>query len=124
MSLIDDLVFCLKPRCPLCRKGRLYRPWTVSVVEMCDVCDAPLGQHDIGDGAAVFLLFILGFSIVPLAWVLELAVSPPLWAQAVIWSIVGTAMVAILLPATKAYIVMLEWRHLKNDKNESAKKEN
>jgi uncharacterized protein (DUF983 family) len=115
MSLVDDLVFCLKPRCPLCRKGRLYRPWTVSVVEKCAVCAAPLGQHDIGDGAAVFLLFILGFSIVPLAWVLELAFSPPLWVQAFIWSVVGTAMVAILLPATKAYIVMLEWRHLKKD---------
>lgn len=115
MSLSEDILFCLKPRCPLCRKGKLYRPWTVSVVEKCDVCDAPLGAHDIGDGAAVFVMFILCFSLVPLAWIFELMVEPPLWVHAVLWTAVGLAVIAALLPATKAYIIMLEWRHVRKD---------
>lgn len=113
MSLSDDIRFCMKPRCPLCRKGRLYRPWTVSVVEQCDVCAAPLGRHDIGDGAAVFIMFILCFSLVPMAWVFELIFTPPLWVHAVLWTVVGLAVIAVLLPATKAYIILLEWRHLR-----------
>lgn len=124
MSLADDISFCLKPRCPLCRKGRLYRPWTVSVVEKCDVCDAPLGAHDIGDGAAVFIMFILCFSIVPMAWVFELMFSPPLWVHAVLWTVVGLGAIAVMLPATKAYIIMLEWRHLKKDREAREKKDN
>lgn len=113
MSLSDDIRFCMKPRCPLCRKGRLYRSWTVSVVEQCDVCAAPLGRHDIGDGAAVFIMFILCFSLVPMAWVFELIFTPPLWVHAVLWTVVGLAVIAVLLPATKAYIILLEWRHLR-----------
>lgn len=120
MAIMDDLVFCLKPRCPLCRSGRLYRPWTVSVVEKCDVCDAPLGEHDIGDGAAVFLIFILCFSIVPLSWVLELLYAPPLWVQVILWTIVSAIAVAVMLPATKAYIIMLEWRHVKKAETPAA----
>lgn len=111
MSLFQDIVFCIKPRCPVCRKGRLYRPWTVSVVDRCDTCDARLGDHDIGDGAAVFLLFILCFSIIPLAWAFELWVAPPLWVHAVLWGVVTLALIAIMLPASKAYIILLEWRH-------------
>lgn len=115
MPLADDILFCLKPRCPVCRKGRLYRPYTVSVVEHCDICRAPLGEHDIGDGAAVFVMFILCFSIVPFALLFEMLAAPPLWAHAVVWTVVGLGIIAVLLPGVKAYIIMLEWRHLKRD---------
>jgi uncharacterized protein (DUF983 family) len=115
MSLTEDILFSFKPRCPVCRKGRLFRPWTVSVVDKCAACGAPLGDHDIGDGATVFVMFILCVSLVPMAWIVELLFSPPLWAHALIWSVVGLGMVALFLPATKAYIIMLEWRHLRRD---------
>jgi uncharacterized protein (DUF983 family) len=106
-----DMRFCLRPRCPHCRQGRLYRPWTISVVDRCAVCGAQLGLHDIGDGAAVFLTFILSFTLVPMAWVLELMAAPPLWVHAVVWGAVGLAMIILILPALKAYIILLEHRH-------------
>lgn len=83
------------------------------MVDKCAGCGAPLGNHDIGDGAAVFLLFILCFSIIPVAWGLELWLSPPLWLHAVLWTAVGLGVIALLLPAVKAYIVLLEFRHRK-----------
>jgi uncharacterized protein (DUF983 family) len=113
LSAIDDFIFCLKPRCPLCRKGPLFRPWTTTVVEKCASCGAALGAHDIGDGASVFLLFILCFSIIPFAWGLELLIAPPLWVHAVLWTVVSLALIALLMPAVKAYIIMLEFRHRK-----------
>ncbi len=111
MSLAQDLLFCLKPRCPACRKGRLFQPRSVSVVETCGNCGAHLGQNDVGDGAAVLLIFILGFLLVPAAWFFELAVAPPLWVHVVLWGAVALGMIAVLLPATKAYVILLEYRH-------------
>jgi uncharacterized protein (DUF983 family) len=109
--MIDDFRFCLKPRCPLCRQGRLFKPWSITVVDKCDHCGENLSAHDIGDGASVFLLFILCFSIIPMAWLLELSFAPPLWAHVIIWGIASFGMIAVLLPATKAYIILLEYRH-------------
>lgn len=111
MSLLTDLKFCLKPCCPVCRGGRLFRPFSITVVDACSACGEKLSAHDVGDGASVFLLFILCFSIIPMAWGVELLIAPPLWAHVVLWGIVGLGMIGVLLPAVKAYIILLEYRH-------------
>ncbi len=113
-SLWRDLRFCLRPRCPQCQQGRLFRPWTITPVERCEVCGARLDMHDIGDGAAVFLMFILCFTLVPLAWVFELVFEPALWVHVVLWTAVGLGMIGLMLPALKAYIILLEYRHRPN----------
>lgn len=113
MALLQDIAFCLKPRCPVCRKGRLYRPRTISVVDKCADCGAGLGQHDIGDGASVFFIFIFGFTVVPVAWWFETLFHPPLWVHGVLWTAVMLVLILLLLPAVKCYIILLEWRHLK-----------
>lgn len=95
----------------MCRKGRLFEPLSVKVVGVCGTCGAKLGQHDVGDGASVFLIFFLGFSIIPLAWVFELWAEPPLWVHAILWGCVAMGMIALLLPAVKAFIILLEYRH-------------
>lgn len=113
MGFFKDLSFCLKPRCPVCRQGKLFKQHSITVVDTCVMCNTPLGTHDIGDGAAVFMIFLFGFTIVPLAWGLELLFSPPMWAQALIWTCVVLGIIALILPAIKAYLILLEYRHLK-----------
>ena len=81
------------------------------MVDSCDVCGQPLAAHDIGDGAAVFLIFFLGVTLIPLAWAVELWLAPPLWVHGVVWTLAGLGIIALLLPATKAYIMLLEHRH-------------
>ena len=81
------------------------------MVESCAVCGHPLARRDIGDGAAVFLILLLGFTLIPLAWVCELWLAPPLWVHGVVWTLVGLGVIALLLPAIKAYIMLLEHRH-------------
>jgi len=85
----------------------------MTVMPECVECHAKLGAHDIGDGASVFLLFFLGFTIVPLAWKFETLVHPPLWVHGVVWLPVMLGLIALLLPAVKCYIILLEWRHRK-----------
>lgn len=115
MTLLKDVLFCLKPRCPVCQRGRLFRPGSVTVVETCDACGTKLGAHDVGDGAAVFLIFLLGFLIIPLAWMLDLALTPPIWVHAVLWGSVALGLILLILPTAKAYIVLLEYRHRPGD---------
>ncbi len=111
MSLISDIRFALKPRCPVCQRGRLFEPVSVTVVKECADCKTNLGAHDIGDGAAVFLIFFLGFTIIPIAWAFEVMFAPPLWVHPVLWGSVSLGLIALILPAAKAYIILLEYRH-------------
>ena len=99
----------------MCRRGRLFKTYSLNVVDECAECKTKLGRHDIGDGAAVFLIFFLGFTIVPLAWSFEKAFAPPLWVHGVLWGIVSLLLIALILPAAKAFIILLEYRHRPGD---------
>ena len=111
MSFADDIAFSFRPRCPVCRKGGLFRPRSLTVVDQCAECGAKLGAHDVGDGAAVFLIFFLGFTLVPMAWMLDRLFSPPLWLNGLLSTLVLIGLIFLLLPAVKAYIILLEFRH-------------
>ena len=102
--------------CPKCHKGRLFKGrFSLSVVDTCDYCKFPLGKNDSGDGPAVFLIFILGFLLVPLALWLEVLMSPPLWVQGVLWTIVAMGICFFLMQPLKTYVIALQIRHRPND---------
>ena len=111
LSFFSDLIFALKPRCPVCQRGRLFKPYSVDTAQECDVCHANLSLYTVGDGASVFLIFLLGATIIPTAWLFECLFHPPLWVHAVLWGCVALGLIVIILPAVKAYIIMLEYRH-------------
>lgn len=110
MSLIRDALQALRCRCPACGQGRIFDR-SLNVVSVCDACGADLAGNDVGDGAVVFLLFILGFIIAPLAWLFDLWLAPPLWMHAIIWTVVALVMAVGLLPVVKSYVMLLEFRH-------------
>lgn len=83
----------------------------MTVVGECSVCRTRLGRHDVGDGASVLLIFLLGFSLIPIAWAFELSFAPPLWVHVMLWGMVALGMIALILPRAKAFIIMLEYRH-------------
>jgi len=85
----------LRSRCPRCGRGRLFVGF-LTVVERCPECGLGFQGHDAGDGPAVAAIFILGFGIVGLAWLVEGLVSPPLWVHAALW-IPGTVVGTVLL---------------------------
>ena len=111
LILAEDLKFVLNPRCPVCRAAPLFKRHSITVVDTCAKCGAKLGDHDIGDGASVFLIFLFGFLLIPMAWAFERAFHPPLWVHPVLWGSVALGLMAFLLPRIKAYIILLEWRH-------------
>jgi len=109
-GLFSDLGFAMQRRCPACRKGKLFSSF-LTITKTCPECGASLGDHDIGDGASVFLIFLLGFLLMPLAWLIDLKFTPPIWLHLIYIGGLGALAVFFLMPAVKAYILLLEYRH-------------
>lgn len=100
----------MKCRCPRCGEGKLFQSY-LKVRPVCDACGLNLSQQDSGDGPAVFVMFIVGFLIIPLALWMELALSPPFWLQMLIWpaAIIGSSLA--LLQPLKAAMIALEYKN-------------
>lgn len=96
--------------CPRCGRGRLFDGF-LSVVERCAVCGLALGRNDTGDGPAVFLTFILGGLVVPVALLVAMRWDWPLWLHALVWSVVILGLALGMLRPAKAYVIALQYRH-------------
>ena len=81
---VSPLSAGLRCKCPRCGQGPLFSGF-LTVAERCSRCNLDLGKADSGDGPAVFMIFILGAAVVPLALWVESAFSPPLWLHAILW---------------------------------------
>lgn len=103
-------------KCPRCKEGGLYcSRFDLKLVEHCPVCGLDLAGNDSADGPAVFLIFILGFLLVPLALLFDAFFSPPLWVHAVLWGVVALFITLGLLKPVKAYIIALQYKHRPGD---------
>ncbi|MGM0423164.1 MAG: DUF983 domain-containing protein [Pseudomonadota bacterium] len=115
-EVFQDFLFALKCKCPVCETGDLFESrWSFVPKEHCDHCGTHLRDQDVGDGAIVLLIFVLGFTLVPAALIWEVVSAPPVWLQGLVWTAVGMATIFWLTPAIKAYIMLLQYRHRKAD---------
>jgi uncharacterized protein (DUF983 family) len=97
-------------RCPRCGRGKLYRGF-LKVAERCPACGLDLSGADAADGPAVFIIFILGALVVPMALLTEAWFAPPLWVHMVLWGpLILVGAIALLRPF-KAIMVAIQYRH-------------
>ena len=112
----DDLKIGLRCRCPKCATGDIFpSSFSLSLKDVCDSCGLDLSKNDNADGPAVFLIFILGFLLVPLALVLDFRFEIPLWGHAVGWTFVTLGLTLGGLRPLKAYIMALQYHHRPRD---------
>ena len=100
----------LRGRCPRCGEGRLFHGY-LKIGETCEACGLDFRGEDAGDGPAVFIMFAVGFIVVPLALVTEVAFTPPLWLHMVLWIPVAVGLILIMLPPFKATLYALQYTH-------------
>jgi uncharacterized protein (DUF983 family) len=100
----------LKCCCPQCGEGRLFKGF-ITTVERCEVCGLALARGDSGDGPAVFLTFVLGFTVVPIALWVAMSVDWPLWLHTIVWGVVILGLTMGMLRPAKAYLTALQFRH-------------
>jgi len=106
----SPLIAGLACRCPRCGAGRLFDGY-LTVRPSCEICGLDLADHDTGDGPAVFVIFILGAVVVPVALAVDAAFAPPLWAHAVLWAGAVLGGTLALLRPLKGLMVALHYRH-------------
>ena len=83
----------------------------LTVAERCTECGLDLRKADSGDGPAVFIIFILGFLIVPPALIFEAIAAPPLWLHMVIWPPLVLIGALALLRPMKGLMIALQYHH-------------
>jgi uncharacterized protein (DUF983 family) len=97
-------------RCPRCGQGPLFAGY-LRIAPNCPHCSLDYALFDVGDGASVFVILIVGFLVVGAALITEITWSPPYWVHAVLW----LPAVAILtlggLRLAKSTLMVLQYRH-------------
>lgn len=112
----DMIRLGLKGLCPRCREGSLFKPGlTLELRDKCDNCDLDLKKNDTADGPAVFLIFILSFSLVPLALVVDALYDWSLWMHTIVWGALALLLTVGSLRPLKAYIIALQYKHRPRD---------
>jgi uncharacterized protein (DUF983 family) len=96
-------------RCPNCGKGRLFQTF-INFAPRCEACGVSFGKADVGDGAAVFVMFIVGALVVPAAFILQKLGVGNLANLAI--TCVATIVLSLgLLRPIKALLFALQFKH-------------
>mgnify|MGYP003624327818 CR=1 FL=1 len=114
LKLIKTALFC---RCPKCNKSGIFKQglFNFDLEENCTSCGLDLTRSDSADGPAVFLIFILGFLLVPLALIVEVKVGWPTWLHVAVWGTLGLIITLWALKPIKALVIALQYRFRTSD---------
>lgn len=97
-------------KCPRCGQGDLYDSF-LGLRDSCAACGLDYAKADAGDGPAVFVMFIVGFVAVVVAFVARFAWY---WSIAASFALSGAvtviATLALLRPL-KALLIALQFQH-------------
>jgi uncharacterized protein (DUF983 family) len=108
-------------KCPKCKIGDLYKPGlTMDLRDTCESCGLDFTCNDSADGPAVFMIFILGFLLVPLALFTDSLWHWPVWVHAIVWGVIALNLTLGALRPLKAYIIALQYKHRASDWGESS----
>lgn len=101
-------------RCPRCGQSRLFQGF-LSIVPRCERCGLRLSAQDSGDGAAAFIILIVGFVVVGAALVVEVRYGPPVWLHLALWLPLATLLCLGLMRPFKGALIGLQYRHRRHE---------
>jgi len=94
--------------CPECGQGRLFSRY-LKVAPHCEICGADNTIYPSDDFPPYLTILAAGHLLVPLIFMVERGLAPPLWLQAAIWTPVTLLLCLGLLPVMKGATVGLCW---------------
>ena len=102
-------------KCPKCGEGAIFQgplvTGNLALVDQCDKCGFDLTAADPGDGAQVFVIFILGALSAILGAILYVSLALPTWLLLTILFIVVLVAAVWMLRVIKATFVALQFHH-------------
>ncbi len=81
----------------------------ITFAPRCKNCGLDFAAFNVGDGAASFIILIVGAIVVGLAMWLELSVGPPWYVHVVLWGPLTLLLSLALMRVTKAALLALEF---------------
>ncbi|MEQ1931313.1 MAG: DUF983 domain-containing protein [Parvularculaceae bacterium] len=100
----------LSGKCPRCGQGALFEGY-LKIKDRCAACGLDFSKADAGDGPAVFVIFIVGFAAVALAFVARFVFFAPIAVAFLIAGGFAVLVILGLLRPMKATLVALQFRH-------------
>ena len=100
----------LRGKCPQCGEGSLFKGF-LSFHDRCEACHADFTIEDAGDGPTVFVIFLVGIFIVPMALGFSMVVNAPLWLTYLIWIPIIILVSLLLLRLLRGVMFNLQWKH-------------
>ncbi len=83
----------------------------LAIAPGCAACGADFTSADVGDGAAVFVMFVVGGLVTPLAFALQFAAGWPIWATMAAAGLAAIVLSLGLLRPFKGVLFALQWRY-------------
>ena len=104
-------------KCPRCGDGELYPKglFDLTLNPVCAQCGLNLAKNDSADGPAVFLIFFLGFLLVPLALLTEHLFAPPPWFHGVFFGAIALGITIGALRPLKALVIAIQYKYRPGD---------
>ncbi len=96
--------------CPRCGKGRLFRG-VVAFAPRCSACGLDYLAFNVGDGAASFLILIVGAIVTVAALVVDFRYAPPWWVHVMLWLPLTIGLTMAMLRVAKGLLLALEFRN-------------
>lgn len=97
-------------KCPRCGQGALFEGY-LKIRAQCPSCSLDYSKADAGDGPAVFVIFVVGFAAVALAFVARFVFFAPIAVAFLISGVFAIAVILALLRPMKATLIALQFRH-------------
>lgn len=95
-------------KCPRCGQGALYKGY-LALNERCTACGLDYARADSGDGPAVFVIFIVGFIAVAIAFIARFVWYAPVWLAFLISAATAIGLILALLRPFKAVLIALQY---------------
>lgn len=96
--------------CPQCGKGALFDGY-LKLAAKCAACGLDFAKADSGDGPAVFVIFVVGFVSIALAFIARFVWEWPTAAAFGVSAATAGLLSAGLLRIFKATLIALQFKH-------------
>jgi len=94
--------------CPACGEGSLFKGF-LSFHEDCEACGADFRMEDAGDGPAVFVIFLTGIFIIPMALAFYMVTDLPMIVTIILFSFVILGASLWLLRLMRGVMFNMQW---------------
>lgn len=109
-SKLSPIETGLKGRCPVCGEGTLFKGFLEFALR-CEACHADFTNEDAGDGPAVFVIFIVGIFVIPMALGFSMILGAPMWLTLLVWIPIIIIVCLALLRLMRGVMFNLQWKH-------------